>query len=79
MEPNTKGKGSEHRARDMSWSPALPMGTALEGGEGGELNAGGGRRWNKRLGEGRVRRCSESFIKSVSYSDLAHRILYRSL
>ena len=26
----------------MFWSPALPMGMALEGGEGGELNAGEG-------------------------------------
>ena len=38
------GKGGEHRARDMLWSPALPIGTALEGGDGGELDAGGGRR-----------------------------------
>ena len=25
----------------MLWSPALPMGMVLEGGEGGELDAGG--------------------------------------
>ena len=30
----------------MKWSPTLPMGTALEGGEGGELDTRVSR-WNK--------------------------------
>ena len=40
----------------MKWSPALPMGMALEGGEGGDLDAGGGV-WGSEMcrgGEGRV-------------------------
>ena len=40
----------------MSWSPVLPMGTALMRGEGGELDAGGGvGQWSKtpRRGSGR--------------------------
>ena len=36
----------------MYWSPALPMGTTLEGGEGATQ---GGVRGAKRLGEGIVR------------------------
>ena len=48
----------------MKRLPALPMRTALEGGEGVELNAGGGGRWTgaSRLGDGWVRRCAEYFI-----------------
>ena len=50
----------------MYWSPALPMGTVLEGGEGRKLNAGD--RWTvkpKCLGEERV----QTFLCSqvVSY------------
>ena len=39
----------------MSWSPVLPMGTALMRGEGGELDAGGVGQWSKtpRRGSGR--------------------------
>ena len=38
----------------MKWSPALPIGMAFEGEEGGELDAGGRGQWSKRLGEERV-------------------------
>ena len=39
----------------MYWSPVLPVGTALEGGEGGEFHARSGERGEvKRLEEGRV-------------------------
>ena len=31
----------------MRWSPAIPMGTVLEEGEGGELRARGWVRWRK--------------------------------
>ena len=31
-----------HKARDLYWSSAFPMGTALEGGEGGEFEGKGG-------------------------------------
>ena len=38
----------------MQWSPVLLMEAALEGGEGGELDAMGGVGGAKRLGEERV-------------------------
>ena len=46
------GRVSEHWAHDMKWSPNLPMETALGGGKGGELDAGGSGGQGSRVGWG---------------------------
>ena len=61
----------------MLWSPALPMGMALEGGEGGELDAkgvggGGGVCGAKRRRKG-LKVVSHFFIVSLFIHKLAHR------
>ena len=46
----------------MKWSPALPMETALQGGEGGELDGAGGGRWIKALWKGKRLKVCRIFL-----------------
>ena len=59
----------------MYWSPVLPMRTALEGGEAGELDAGIGGGGAKRLGQGRSEGAQNLLFGAYRTRKLAHKSL----